>query len=230
MIAPGEQFLSDRLKAVHDMAVSGVFGFENRRIIDVGSDHGQLSLYSLINDGFGKALLTDIHEEPARRSGETMRMYGFEGKSEVFCTDGLDGIELMEGDIIIMAGLGGNNMIDIISRALLTVSPAVLKSITWVLQPQKSGDSLREYLFESGFTVVDENAVVDRGLYYLIIKSCFTGERHAYSLSDKHYGPVILRRAQEGEEPALSYVKRLNERFRVAARGNPEIKRMLEDM
>ena len=68
MINPAEEFLSPRLKAVHDMAVEDESGLTERRIIDVGSDHGHLSLYSLINDNFAQAVLTDIHKAPAQRS------------------------------------------------------------------------------------------------------------------------------------------------------------------
>ena len=52
MISPVDDFLPVRLKAVHDMAVEGLDDLTGRRIIDVGSDHGHLSLYALIHDNF----------------------------------------------------------------------------------------------------------------------------------------------------------------------------------
>ena len=176
MISPTEEFLSPRLKAVHDMAVAGRTP-ASRRIIDVGSDHGHLSLYALINDGFEQAVLTDIHEAPARRSEQTLRMYGFADKTEVYCTDGLDGVALQEGDIVVMAGLGGNNMIDIMTRVLEREDREFLKTITWCLQPQKSSDKLRAFLFENGFDIVDEDSSEDRGLYYLIIKTVWRADK-----------------------------------------------------
>lgn len=229
MISPTEEFLSPRLKAVHDMAVSGADDLATRRIIDVGSDHGHLSLYSLINDNFAQAVLTDIHKAPAQRSEDTLRMYGYADRTEVYCTDGLDGVELKRGDIVVMAGLGGNNMIDIMTRVLEREDKEFLKTITWVLQPQKSSDRLRVFLFENGFNIVDENACEDRGLYYLIIKTVYTGVPTDYTLKQKYFGPVILRRIAEKEPVVLGYKDRLDKRFELSKRGDEEIKQMLEE-
>ena len=228
MISPEEEFLSPRLKAVHDMAVSGA-SEDSRRLIDVGSDHGHLSLYALIHDNFEEAILTDIHEAPAKRSEQTLRMYGYADKTKVYCTDGLDGVELQKGDIIVMAGLGGNNMVDIMTRVLEREDKEFLKTITWVLQPQKSSDRLRVFLFENGFNIVDENASEDRGLYYLIIKTAYTGIPSKYTLKQKYYGPVILRRIEECDPIVLGYKDRLDKRFELSKRGDEEIKQMLEE-
>lgn len=229
MINPSDDFLSSRLKAVHDMAVEGFGDLNLRRIVDVGSDHGHLSLYSLINDGFKTALLTDIHEAPAERSRQTLRMFGFADRTEVYCTDGLDGVELQAGDIVVMAGLGGNNMVDILTRVKDREDKELLKSITWVLQPQKSSDKLRAFLFENGFEITDEKACEDRGLYYLLIRTVYTGIPRDYTLKQKYYGPVILRRIEDGETLVLNYKERLDKRFELSARGDDEIKKMLEE-
>ena len=198
MISPEEEFLSPRLKAVHDMAVSGA-SEDARRLIDVGSDHGHLSLYALINDDIDEAILTDIHEAPAKRSEETLRLYGFAGRTKVYCTDGLDGVDLQKGDIIVMAGLGGNNMIDIMTRVKEREDAELLKSLTWCLQPQKSSDRLRAYLFGNGFDIIDENSCEDRGLYYVILKVRYSGIPREFTLKEKYYGPVILERINNGE-------------------------------
>ncbi len=222
---PSEDFLSVRLMAVHDMAVSDICR-DNKRIIDVGSDHGHLSLYSLMNNDFEYAVLTDIHEDPAKRSEQTMRMYGMSDRSSVYCTDGLDGIELMIGDVIVMAGLGGNNMIDIMTRVLDRESEDLMRSLVWILQPQKSSDKLREFLFVNGFEIKDETSCEDREINYLIIKAVYTGKKTDYSLVDKFYGPVIMRKYKEGDPDIKLYVSRLDNRFDIAQRGNEEIRYM----
>ena len=230
MINPAEEFLSPRLKAVHDMAVDGLSDISTRRFVDVGSDHGHLSLYALINDGFRSAVLTDIHAAPAQRSKETLKLYGYGDKASVYTTDGLDGVVLCEGDVIVMAGLGGNNMIDIMTRVQDTLDEKLLKSLVWCLQPQKSSDKLRQFLFESGFEIVDENACEDRGFHYVMMKVKFTGVPTEYTLKQKYYGPVILRRIAAGESEALGYKERLDMRFELSKRGDEEIRRMLEEV
>lgn len=230
MINPTEEFLSSRLKAVHDMAVCGVEDAQERRIIDVGSDHGLLSLYSLINDNFKEAVLTDIHQAPAQRSEDTLRMYGYAGRTRVYCTDGLDGVELESGDIVVMAGLGGNNMIDILTRVKGFLDEKILKSLVWCLQPQKSSDKLRQFLFENGFEITDENACEDRGFFYVILKVKYTGVNTKYTLKQKYYGPVILRRIADEEPEVMGYKERLDMRFNLSKRGDEEIRKMLEEV
>lgn len=228
MINPAEEFLSIRLRSVYDMAVSDREP-SSRRLIDVGSDHGHLSLYALIRGDFDEVVLTDIHEAPARRSEQTLRMYGFADKTHVYCTDGLDGVGLKRSDIVVMAGLGGNNMIDIMTRVAEREDSDKLQTITWCLQPQKSSDRLREYLCGHGYTIEDENACEDRGLYYLIMKVRYTGIKTSYTLKQKYYGPVILKRIENKEPVVMGYKERLDRRFALSQRGDEEIKRMLEE-
>lgn len=230
MIDPAEEFLSPRLKAVHDMAVEGLSDISSRRFVDVGSDHGHLSLYALINDGFRSAVLTDIHDAPARRSKETLDLYGYGNKASVYTTDGLDGVPLYEGDVVVMAGLGGNNMIDIMTRVKGFLDEKILKSMVWCLQPQKSSDKLRQFLFENGFEILDENACEDRGFFYVILKVKYTGVNTEYTLKQKYYGPVILRRIADEEPEVMGYKERLDMRFNLSKRGDEEIRKMLEEV
>ena len=126
-------------------------------------------------------------------------MDSFAGRTKVYCTDGLDGVDLQKGDIIVMAGLGGNNMIDIMTRVKEREDAELLKSLTWCLQPQKSSDRLRAYLFGNGFDIIDENSCEDRGLYYVILKVRYSGIPREFTLKEKYYGPVILERINNGE-------------------------------
>jgi len=222
--------LSSRLMSVHNVAVSDVENKSEKRFIDVGSDHGHLALYALLEDGFKRAVLTDIHKDPAKRSEETMRLYGCIDTSEVHCTDGLDGISLEMGDVICMAGLGGNNIIDIVGRAMGGCDKEILKSVTWVLQPQKSSDKLREFLFENGFDIKDEVCVEDRGIYYVIIKTCYVGEKKTCTLAQKFFGPVVIGKAQDGDAISNIYINRLKDRFSLARRGDEEINRLMEEI
>ena len=70
--------LSSRLTAVLDTAIR--FSPDKSRIIDVGSDHGHLAAVALTEHGFRNALLTDIHEDPARKSRTLMKDLGLEDR------------------------------------------------------------------------------------------------------------------------------------------------------
>ncbi|SMC32371.1 tRNA (adenine22-N1)-methyltransferase [Oscillospiraceae bacterium] len=220
--------LSARLQKVLDTASS--YSSEKKRIIDVGSDHGHLAAVALTNKGFERALLTDIHEDPARKSRDLMKGIGLDERSEVICTDGLDGASLEDGDVVVMAGLGGNNMVDIIGRAMSVTGEELLKTVTWVLQPQKSIEILRSFLCESGFTIKDESVISERGIYYPIVATSYSGQKSVLSLYEKYYGPILIRKHEMEDETTKEYFIRLDHSYELRARGDREVKTMLEEV
>lgn len=219
--------LSSRLTAVLETAIK--FSPDKSRIIDVGSDHGHLAAVALTEHGFKSALLTDIHEDPARKSRSLMKDLGLEERSEVICTDGLDGASLKTNDVVVMAGLGGNNMVDIIGRAKEVTGTEVFKTVTFILQPQKSIEILRSFLCESGYIIRDELVLCERGIYYPILAASFTGEVTSLSLYEKYYGPILKTKHEEGDPAVKEYFIRLDNSYALRARGDQEVKQMLKE-
>ena len=220
--------LSYRLNEV--LATALRFSEGRSRIVDVGSDHGHLAAVALSEYGYKTALLTDIHEDPARKSRTLMKDMGFEDRSEVICTDGLEGAELLYGDSVVMAGLGGNNMVDIITRASKVTDQELLKSVTFILQPQKSIEILRSFLCSNGFTIKDESVICERGIYYPIVAASYTGEDTKLSLYEKYYGPVLISKYEGGEDSVKEYFIRLDNSYKLRSRGDMEVKKMLEEV
>lgn len=220
--------LSSRLNAVLDTAIK--FSEDKSRIIDVGSDHGHLAAVALTEHGFKSALLTDIHEDPARKSRSLMKDLGLEERSEVICTDGLDGADLKADDVVVMAGLGGNNMVDIIGRAKGVTHEEIFKTVTFVLQPQKSIEILRSFLCESGFIIRDELVLCERGIYYPVLAASYTGEVTSLSLYEKYYGPILKQKHEEGDLVVKEYFIRLDNSYALRARGDQEVKEMLKEV
>ena len=107
--------LSVRLKSVFNAIPDDCI---HERFIDVGSDHGHLTCYALKYGGFKTSVSTDIHKEPSLKTKAFLEENSLGDRSIVLCTDGLDGVSLKINDVVVMAGLGGNNIIDILSRAL----------------------------------------------------------------------------------------------------------------
>lgn len=219
--------LSDRLSAVLEAARINTTAYE--RIIDVGSDHGHLAASAVAGGYFSSAVCTDIHQDPARKSEDLMKDMGLADKVKVFCTDGLDGIRLQSGDAIVMAGLGGNNMIDIIGRVKDSCDEEILKSIRFILQPQKSIELLRVFLAENGFKIFDESVVTERGIYYPILVTGLTGDKYELTLRQKYYGPILMDKHKAGDAVVCEYFIRLDSRYQLRARGDEEIRRLTEE-
>ena len=225
------QTLTKRLQTVYDLATSWRNKTDGgRRLIDVGSDHGFVSLEGLVTGDYDYVIATDIHKNPAEKSRELLVINGYEACSEVFCTDGLDDVPLRSGDVVIMAGLGGNNMMDILTRVMEVTSPEVLSTVVFCLQPQKTIEELRVFLGESGFSIMDEDVVCERNIYYPMLVTIFDGESHSISLKEKYYGPVMLSKFEEGNSDVTSYFAKLDEVLTVRSRGDMEIRDLLSQI
>ncbi|MBP5262464.1 MAG: SAM-dependent methyltransferase [Clostridiales bacterium] len=211
-----------RLKMIADLA-SG-YAKEGSRLIDVGADHGLLSVYCLKNGFFENAVLTDVNEGPAARARSAIGDNCLTGRAEVIVTDGLDNVEIQSGDVVVMAGLGGLNMRDIMGR-LQDRPQDILKSVTFVLQPQKSLPELREWLSLNGYLIVDEECCFEAGFYYCAICVQYKGEVHPLSDREIYYGPVMLDRFDQRQE----YKEFLDRVFDLRSRSDGRIKRVLED-
>lgn len=221
--------LTARLQKVYDTARmwrDQVNGEAGQRLIDVGSDHGYVSLEALITGDYAKVVATDIHKDPAQKTRETLFSHGFGEKSTVVCTDGLKGVDLIDGDTVIMAGLGGNNMMDIMSAAYEVTSPEILKSVVWCLQPQKTIEELRVYLCANGYEIKDETVINDRGLFYPILVAVYDGVVRDLTLYEKYFGPVL--KTKTSEAIVAEYFAKLHDIYTLRARGDEEIAELMK--
>ncbi|MBO4637401.1 MAG: SAM-dependent methyltransferase [Clostridiales bacterium] len=222
----GSFVLEKRLSDVFALAQKG--SSRRSRIIDVGSDHGHLAAYAVKYGGFFSCICTDIHEAPARRSEEFLSQNGLSSVSSVYCTNGLTGIDLLENDTIVMAGLGGNNIMDIMNEVLPRTSSNILPTVRFVFQPQKTIEGLREYLCSHGFAIEDESISMERGIYYPIISAVYDGKGRKLTLKEKYYGPVLLAK-EDSDNNVKEYFLRLQKRHQMWARGDPEVQKLLEE-
>lgn len=191
-----------------------------RRLIDVGSDHGFLSSYVLERRISQMVIATDIHRAPAQRTREYLDRKGFAGKSEVYCRDGLSGIVLSGEDVVVIAGLGGLEMVQILTRALAEQGGVFPKGTVFLLQPQRSEEELRAFLSENLFDIESERICFDRGRTYVIIRCRFIGEPRPLSPEQRILGPFIIKDRPEGTVQYLEGKIRSLEKQRL---GRPEL-------
>ena len=216
------EMVFEQVKKARKDAVSG-------RVIDVGSDHGYLAVRCLEEGLAGSAVCTEIHKGPAQRSQDALVEAGFGDISGVYITDGLKGVPLIAGDTVVIAGMGGLNVVDIITRALKDNGYHVFENVTFVLQPQKSNDIVRKYLSKAGFVFVDEAVCYDRDIFYNCMRVVFKGISTTITDEEACYGPVLLKKYNSGDKAVAEYFDHLNEVFEVRQRSNPTVKAALEE-
>lgn len=187
-----EPSLSPRLSMVASLLPTG------RRLIDIGTDHAYLPIIAIQRNRYEQAVAADIRPGPLAVAERNIRRFACADRVTTVLSNGLNAFECRPGDVVVMAGLGGLEMIDILEAA----------SARWpilVLQPQKSDSMLRAYLSESGYSIRSEALCSDdRRLYVAVVAECMseyvaeqtaeqTAEIAPLSPIDQYIGPCLRR-------------------------------------
>lgn len=158
--------LDPRLQKCADFVRAGV------RIADVGTDHGYLPIALLQSGKASFASVTDIHAAPLESARRNAEKYGVAGRMRFLLSDGLHGISPQEADDIVIAGMGGELILRILSEApWLCASTKHL-----ILQPMTTAAQLRHGLSAQGFSIDREEAVFDGKKIYSVLSVFYTGE------------------------------------------------------
>ena len=100
--------LSKRLYAVAGLVTEGA------SVADIGTDHGYVPIYLVINNIASKVIAMDINRGPLERARMHIIGHGLKGKIETRLSDGLKEIEPFEVEGMIAAGMGGGLVIKIL--------------------------------------------------------------------------------------------------------------------
>ena len=162
---------------------------------DIGSDHAYLPIYLVKHGICPRAIASDINEGPVNRAKINIGISGLSKKIDVLLADGLDEAAAFEPDDIIIAGMGGELIRDIINASEYVKSPRV----RLILQPMTMPEVLRAYLAENGYNVIDETVCTAAGKYYQIICAQYDGKLRSFSDFELLLGHINLERIKVGK-------------------------------
>lgn len=158
-------------------------------VADIGCDHGYISIYLAKSGKCRHCIAADVNEGPIESAKLNIEKYNAEDVVEARLSNGLCGISEGEADCILISGMGGALMIDILERDIKKARGAVL-----VLEPQSEAGDVRRFLYNNGFEIRDEALCVERGKYYPVILSVYTGNTDSLNEEEYVYGPQLLRK------------------------------------
>ena len=216
-----EILLSERLSAIADAVP------RSKRVFDVGSDHGYISATLLERGTADFVIATDIRKRPAERTRTLLHERGLSSRSCTVCTDGIDGMALEPGDTVIISGMGGYMIMDILRDILAYQEKETISEVFFLLQPQKSLAKFRRFLLECGFEIVDEDLCKDRDKWYVILHVGYKGKRAEKipELTDLYLGNILRHK-----KPALwkEYLLHQQAVLEKIILGQPEYKPVLD--
>ena len=138
-------------------------------IADIGSDHAYLPIYLIKKGKAKKAIASDINKGPAEISKSRIKQNGLERYIEVRIGDGLKVLDKEEAEIIVVAGMGGLIMRDMLSESIDIARGA--KEI--ILQPMRDSRALIKWLIENAFQVINGEIIKEGNKFYEIIWACY---------------------------------------------------------
>lgn len=177
-----------------------------KSVIDVGTDHGLVPLYLAKNEISTDILATDI-SAPSLQKLEDKLDDDLRKIIKTRVTDGFKGIEKKENQVAIIAGMGGNTIIDIIDDSLDFV-----KNLDYmVLASNIATEKLRAYLNQNNFEITRDFLTFEQGKYYDILKVGY-GKTQDLSLGDLYYGYENIQNKNKllKEKLAIDYKKNLS--------------------
>lgn len=150
---------------------------------DIGCDHGHLAV-ELMRQGAARGYACDINSGPLESARRNIERAGFSSDIRTVLTDGLDGLENCGLTDITIAGIGGEVITDILTRASFLQTPGV----RLILQPQSRENILRNFLAENGFSVFFEEALRSGRYVYTVMAAEYTGQHRKLSLTESFCG------------------------------------------
>ena len=190
--------LSKRLSTAASYVRSGAF------VADIGTDHAFLPIYLVLSGKVDKALASDINVGPIQTAKENITRYGLTDKIFTEIANGLEGIESYCPTDIVICGMGGELIADIVEKADFVKNPA----IRLVLLPMTKVGHLREYLANNGFAVEGETLSSVQNKVYTCLCVSYTGQPYSLTAFEREFGCFAPKAASPAPELLVQMQKK----------------------
>ena len=184
---------------VSERILSIIEEIQHKTIADIGTDHGYIPIYACMWGSVSKAVACDIRPGPLAVAKKNIAAYNLIDKVQTRLGNGLSSVSPKEVECVIIAGMGGDSIINILSGGKDVV--ANLKQL--VLSPQSNVAKVRYFLHSAGWKITNEKIVCETDKFYNIITSV-QGSEPVYTKGEYAVGKILL---QKMEPHFLNYAR-----------------------
>lgn len=171
--------LTSRLKCI-------VQNTNGKKIADIGTDHAYIPIYLIENLLADYVIASDIKEGPVNIARSNVSEHKLTDKIDVRKGSGLSVLKDGEVNSIIIAGMGGQLISEIIDANINTARKCSL-----ILQPMNAQYELRKYLINNGFTIVNEDIAAEEFKVYNIF-NVINGNQNQFENDIEYHLPKYL--------------------------------------
>ncbi len=172
--------LDKRLEAIASRVRHGC------RLADIGTDHAYLPIY-LMQSGICESIIAaDINESPLAVAQQNIVKAGLQDKITLRLGSGLSVVKPNEVDDIVIAGMGGELIVSILSDASFIRS----SQYRLILQPMSRSEKLREFLLTNGFIIENEEIICQGDKLYNIMQVAYTNAPAVSDAIEFYFGAL----------------------------------------
>lgn len=174
---------------------------------DVGCDHGYVSYEMLKQNKAERVYFSDISEKCLSKAEKLLYPFIIKGVAKGYVSNGFE--KLPKVDCALVAGMGGEEIISILSNALTLPE-------TLVLQPMKNTEKVRVCLIEKGYKILkDYTFFADKKYYDVILcekgEDSLTEDERLFGRTNILLKPVaFLEKWQEKKGEILGFLQKEN--------------------
>ncbi len=160
---------------------------KDERVLDVGTDHALLPIM-LIKEGITtEVIASDINKEPLSAAINNIDREGYSDVIKTKLLDGIKGIGPNDYDVIVIAGMGGNTISEIIKQENFNGR--------YIIHSTTSIELVRETIMSIGHKIVNESVIYEGKVHNVIIETqpgnCVISEKELFM------GPSLINKVDE---------------------------------
>ena len=173
--------LSSRLQKISDLVE------ENYTFIDIGCDHGFLSIELAKKYPNAKIVASDINENALKNAKKNIQKFHLQDRISIIQSNGLENLSVLDDTTIIISGMGSHTIVGILYQGYKKLK----KVNTLILQSNNDLDFLRSKVVRLGYFIQEEKLVKDAGIIYTVI--VFKKGFRIYSKKYIYLGPCLRK-------------------------------------
>lgn len=176
----------------------------SKQLIDVGCDHGKLCVAALQSGRVQSVVACDLREAPLQRAKRVLATafpaeHPLAASYEIYQTNGLQGIPIPSGTVVVIAGMGGLEIRDILRRDRARLTETLL-----LLHPTRAALELRQSCQELRLQILEEALCQEEQRVYPLLRVRPVGERESMkplTSAECFWGPCLLQAGKMGKVP-----------------------------
>ncbi len=160
-----------------------------KTVADIGTDHAYVPIYLHKKGNVEKVIACDINKKPLQKAQQNIKLHHAENKIITRLGNGLQPLQPYEVDSIVISGMGGMLMIELMEQSLNIIK--TIKEL--ILCPHLDVTAVRKYLHNIGYVITDEKMIQEWDNFYTILRA-IPGKQKYDKEIEYIFGSILLEK------------------------------------